>query len=96
MLPLCVCDETNIHLVFECSYTKEVWREIEVITSLNNVWSVSTIEEGIRNLFGKPVVKSYKYVPLILSQGIWLAKNANLFEDKYILSLQCATQGIII
>lgn len=41
-------------------------------------------------------VKRYKALPLIVPWGIWLSRNASLFEDRYLLPLQCAMQSLLI
>jgi hypothetical protein len=40
--------------------------------------------------------KNYKALPIINAWGIWLARNTNLFDDKLILAIQCASQALNI
>jgi hypothetical protein len=35
-------------------------------------------------------------LPVIISWGIWLARNASLFEDSHIPPIQCASRGLSI
>eukprot|EP01018_Ginkgo_biloba_P010974 Gb_06478 [translate_table: standard] len=95
--PLCkVSEETNNHLVVECSFSKQVWREIALLTRLRNVWLGGIVEEGLRAWCGNPRVKSLLALPVIITWGIWLGRNNRLFEDKEILPFQCAAQGLSI
>jgi hypothetical protein len=36
------------------------------------------------------VVKNLKASPLIIAWGVWLGRNASLFEDKYVPTIHCA------
>nr|KUM45126.1 hypothetical protein ABT39_MTgene4045 [Picea glauca] len=44
----------------------------------------------------KPELKEFKASLLILSLGIWLARNADIFEGKFIPPFQCASEGKFI
>jgi hypothetical protein len=43
-----------------------------------------------------PTTKNFRALPLIVAWGIWLARNAQVFEEKLTLHLHCATQGLDI
>jgi len=47
---LCNIDSgKNSHLIFFCSYTKEVWREEKKFTGLKNSWYSTSINESLKN-----------------------------------------------
>lgn len=79
-----------------CSFAKQVWQEVEGITGLRNGWSGDLIEEGLINWCGNDARKNYRALPLIVARGIWLARNAKIFEERDTLHLQYATQGLNI
>jgi hypothetical protein len=66
------------------SYSKLVWKEVEIIIGPSNVWSGASIEDGSRVWCENRVVESYKALLVILAWGIWLVRNASVFEEKCI------------
>lgn len=95
--PLCKeNEESNLHLIMTCSYDIHVWEEVKGLTRLRNIWSDSSIEEGLRSQCENENVKRFRAYPLLLSQGIWLTKNVEFFEEKSIPLCQCVTQSLNI
>ena len=61
-----------------------------------NVWVGDDIEEAFRIWCANKDIKNIRYVPLIISWGVWLAINSKLFEDEDTLPLKCVVQCINI
>lgn len=60
------------------------------------IWTGNSINECLRTSYGNMAMKSIKDLPLLVAWGIWLSRNASLFDDKFILPLQCAMHILII
>jgi hypothetical protein len=58
-------------------------------------WQGTSVEECLRlwSLDSESTFKDLKGVPLIISWGIWLARNAGIFENKCVPPIQSATQA---
>jgi hypothetical protein len=67
-----------------CSYDIHVWEEVKGLNRLRNIWSDSSIEEALRSWCENENVKRFRAYPLLLSYGIWLTKNVEFFEEKFI------------
>eukprot|EP01018_Ginkgo_biloba_P039380 Gb_12932 [translate_table: standard] len=93
--PLCkASEESNNHIIMECNFSQQVWKEIAVLTGLKHAWSGSTVEEGLRGWCSLSWVKEFLALPVIIAWGIWLARNASIFEEIETHPLQCASQGL--
>jgi hypothetical protein len=89
-------DETIEHLIMFCSFTKEVWKEVEGMIGMKNVWEGGDIEEAFRSWYSRKDTKKIKSLPLNIAWGVWLARNLSLFEGKETLPLKCAIQSLNI
>eukprot|EP01018_Ginkgo_biloba_P032904 Gb_28853 [translate_table: standard] len=93
--PLCkASEESNNHIIMECNFSKQVWKEIAFLTGLKHAWSGSTVEEGLRGWCSLSWVKEFLALPVIIAWGIWLARNASIFDEIETHPLQCASQGL--
>jgi hypothetical protein len=79
-----------------CPYTKEVWKEVEIMIGLRNAWEGEDIEEAFRSWYAKKDTKKIKALPLNIAWGVWLARNLKLFEGKETLPLKCVVQALNI
>ena len=73
-----ICE--NNHFLPLFPFTIQVSNEVELFTILKEVWKGNAIEERLRNWCENTNVKSYKASIIIISCGMWLFKNANLFR----------------
>ena len=85
-----------MHLIMSCKYSKQVWFEVEGLSGLQNAWNGNSIEEALRIWCLNKETKRYRALPIIISLGVWLAKNTKLFEDKDTLTLKCVVQRLNI
>jgi hypothetical protein len=88
--------ETIYHIILECPFTKEVWKEVERMIGIRNLWEGESIEEDFRTWCSKKETFKIRALPLNIAWGVWLARNLKLFEDKETLPLKCAVQAINI
>jgi hypothetical protein len=79
-----------------CPFTKEVWKEVESMIGLKNVWEGGDIEEAFRSWYSKKDTKKIRSLPLNIAWGVWLARNLKLFEGKETLPLKCVIQSLNI
>eukprot|EP01018_Ginkgo_biloba_P031210 Gb_14160 [translate_table: standard] len=59
---------------------KVVWIEVGNITGIKDVWGGSTLEERLRKWHGNRYVKYELALPLIIAWGVWIVRNASLFD----------------
>jgi hypothetical protein len=50
---------------------------------MGRVWEKGSIETCFEEFFSSFVLKAFCVIPILVSWGLWLDKNANLFEDKF-------------
>jgi hypothetical protein len=62
-----------------CPYTREVWKEVESIIWLKNVWEGGDIEEAFISLYSKKDTKKNKALPLKHSLGILAHQESEAF-----------------
>ena len=83
---LCKTDsESNVHLGVDCSYTRQVWIELEAKLGLYNLWIGTLVSLCLKNWCMKGEVKHIRSLPIIVLWFIWKARNQSCFED-YVLS----------
>lgn len=67
MCYLCTTTKENtFHLLVECSYAKEIQKEVESITSEINVWSKASIESCLMAWFRKLKLKELHNIPCLI------------------------------
>jgi hypothetical protein len=95
----CQChlvEETIYHIILECPYFKEVWKEVEMMIGIRNIWEGGCLEEAFKTWCSRNETSKIKELPHNIDWGIWLARNLNLFEDKETLPLKCVVEAINI
>jgi hypothetical protein len=51
----------------KCVYSAQVWKEVEIIASLKDVWRGITIEESLKHYCNNVVVKRFEVLQLIIA-----------------------------
>jgi hypothetical protein len=95
----CQChqaEETIVHLMLECPYSKEVWKEVERLIGIGNLWEGGSLEEAFKTWCNRKETSKIRALPLNIVWGVWLARNLKLFEDKETLPLKCVVQSLNI
>jgi hypothetical protein len=67
---------------------------VENLVGLKDIWGGTLVDECMKWWCENGNLKSFRVLPLIIAWGIWLARNASLFEDMHIPTIQCASQGL--
>jgi hypothetical protein len=75
-------EESNLHLFRLCPYTCHIWKEIGDHMGMGHVSENDSIVDRFEELFTKNTLKHFQVVPILVSWGLWLARNASLFEGK--------------
>ena len=75
----------------ECSYTRQVWNEIEVKLGLYNLWNGTTVTICLKNWVLKGELKHIRSMPIIMLWFIWKARNQCCFEDKVLSPYQVSS-----
>jgi hypothetical protein len=92
-----VCEsnlETIAHLILFCPFTEQVWREVEDIIGLEFKSQGDTMEATFKRWHNDNDTKIFKVLSLTLALGIWLAKNAKLFEKNNSFPFHCTSQAL--
>jgi hypothetical protein len=50
---------------------------------LGSVCDKDLVADCFKEFFSNPSLKIFRALPVLVSWGIWLARNAGLFEDKF-------------
>jgi hypothetical protein len=66
--PLCkVCDEDISHILIHYSYFGSIWKKIEVLTNLINMWGGKNVEVDQNAWCQNPLARMHKELPCIFS-----------------------------
>ncbi|KAH9304995.1 hypothetical protein KI387_009399, partial [Taxus chinensis] len=65
---------------------------MEALTGCRGGWQGETVEVCLQNSFQRTELKAYRALPLVMSWGIWLASNTDIFQDRHIVLFQCSSQ----
>ena len=77
---LCQNDnETNLHIVIDCDYTRKVWFAIESKLKKQELWNGDSVESFPKKWVSNDDLRDLRSLPLIVSWGIWLARNQIFF-----------------
>jgi len=52
-----------------CPFTKEVWKEVEIMIGIRNVWEGGDMEESLRSWHISKYTKKVRALPLNISWG---------------------------
>jgi hypothetical protein len=66
------------------------------LLDIKDAWEGHFIEESLRVSCGDRAVNKYKIFPLLIALRVWLERNASLFEDRFLPTVQCVSQVISI
>jgi hypothetical protein len=88
--------ETISHMLINCTSTRQIWKEVKKIICLANVWLGKLIEDYLRKLFPKKELKEYINIPCMVSWRIWLARNYQIFDEKFLPPFHISTQNIFM
>lgn len=84
--------ESSKCIFLKCNFIIDVQCEIYGSTGTNHRWLWDAIDEGPKCQMNSQQNKKFKFVPLTIRWGIFLARNKELFKDKSISSSQCSLQ----
>eukprot|EP01018_Ginkgo_biloba_P028285 Gb_00400 [translate_table: standard] len=87
-----VIDESISHLLSVCPFTQHVWKEVEALTSIGNVWKAETIEACLKYWVNNLGLKELRALHCVICWGIWLARNSAIFEGNLIPPFQIIFQ----
>jgi hypothetical protein len=81
--PLCKAKNESIaHLLIFCPFSRKVWNETTALLRQPCDWSDPSLEMTWKNWLQDPAHKKIKAFPLLISWGIWLARNSTIFKEK--------------
>ena len=92
---LCKDDgESNNHIVVDCRFTKQLWKEVEGSTSLQERWNGTMVEECLRKSHRNKETEPYRSLQAFIRWSIQKARNKKIFEDKYVPTFFCVAQSL--
>jgi hypothetical protein len=68
-----------------------VWKEVEGNLGLPNLWMKGSLNDNLKEWFDRRELNNFRVVPYLVIKGIWLARNACIFEDKQTPPFQVIT-----
>jgi ribonuclease HI len=75
-------NESTFHILITCPFTMKVWTETSSSLRKICIWNGDSLELAWKNWTCDPRNKEIKSLPLLISWGIWLARNARIFKEK--------------
>lgn len=82
-----------LHLFLQCPVVQKVWLEVMHILRLQSVWEGPSLVEAFKFWWDTEATKSHGIIPLIISWGIWIARNNLIFEDIRCSEVEIATMA---
>eukprot|EP00253_Pinus_taeda_P020413 PITA_20413 len=94
---LCKTEAESInHLFLNCQETKKFWGEVGKLLNKSFVWAGGNMSEAWSNWWQQYPEGNMKNLPLIISWGVWLARNKSIFQDMEIPWTVTATLSVSI
>jgi hypothetical protein len=94
---LCKGDtETIEHILITCPFTKKVWRDAALLLRQQCEWNGPTLETTWESWLLEASHKNLKALPLIISWGVWLARNRAIFQEKATVAELVAAKSLSI
>jgi hypothetical protein len=95
--PLCQnSNESTLHILISCPFAKKVWTETSTNLRQRCDWDEISLELAWKAWIRDPSHKELKALPLLISWGIWLARNAIIFKEKASIPEAIAAQSLSI
>ena len=89
-------NETVGHLFLGCCYVQQVWDFVLRSIRGLGVWKGDSIDDGFSSCFNDAQNPNFKALPVIVSWGIWLSRNAIIFQEKFTLLEIVARNSVAI
>lgn len=55
--------ETNVHLLCDCPFASQVWKDVEAVTNLLNMWVKGDVLENFTEWFVRRDLKLFRVLP---------------------------------
>lgn len=80
---LCKAEAESInHLFLKCPEALKIWGEIGLLLNKQLVWEGDNIKDAWQKWWNEHPIGNLRNLPLIISWGIWIARNKRVFQDK--------------
>eukprot|EP00253_Pinus_taeda_P023807 PITA_23807 len=94
---LCKTEAESInHLFLNCQETKKIWGEAGKLLNKSFDWAGGNMTEAWSNWWQQHPEGNMRNLPLIISWGVWIAKNKSIFQDMEIPRTVSATLSVSI
>lgn len=74
--------ESIFHLLVQCQFTDEIWKEASSAVHIACVSVGNSVEAAWQSWLQRRDHTKIKSLPLLISWGAWLARNADIFKDR--------------
>eukprot|EP00253_Pinus_taeda_P017420 PITA_17420 len=88
--------ETINHLFLRCPEVIHIWGEVGKLLNKTLEWEGSNVQEAWQKWWQSHPNGNLRNLPLIISWGIWIARNKSIFQDKSTPSAITASQSTAI
>ena len=79
---LCKNSLENInHLFLECPFSSYIWPEALRTIDCNINWQGQSAEDALRLWMLNQTTNPFKYLPLIISYGVWITRKNAIFQE---------------
>jgi hypothetical protein len=82
--------------MLKCPYSEEVWKEVERLIWIGNLWEGGSLEEAFRTWCSRKDTSKFRELPLNITWGVWIVIHLKLFQGRETLPLKCVVQAINI
>jgi hypothetical protein len=94
---LCKWENESIdHILIFFPFTLKVWGEAALLLRQQCGWNGPTLEATWGNWLQNTSHKNLKALPLLISRGVWMARNSAIFLDKASVAELVATKSLSI
>ena len=76
-------EESLYHLFMECDFAKRTWAGASRMESLSSQWSGGDMKSALHLWIMDRNNEKYRALPLIITWGIWGARNRFIFDDRW-------------
>ena len=88
--------ESIPHLFIHCRFVKEVWNVLSEVYGKQFGWVGETMDLAWGSWLVDRSMKSFSSLPVVVSWGIWIYRNRNIFEDKVVTPQLVAANSVAI
>lgn len=88
--------ETTSHFFQESYFSQQIWKDLSGWMGTDNIWNKECLEDRLKVWYERQELKIFRPIPYLVCWGICIARNAILFENRFIPSFHVCDQTCAI